>query len=546
MSLAGIGDYLIGVQASEGLDFGIIPPNPFEEGPVDPYGILLDFAKRLADVEDRLEFKVDKGRVASEIVIAKEAVKIQSDMIGLIGAVSFWDWYRDVSGAATGIIDPSQTQIRGGVIRTEKILNWDGDSYINLEAGKNPEDDIFLKALDGVKIYSDGSAFLGKETGAYLEYDADTGAFLIQCAGTSDIEGLIVGNVPTTTGYLINDKGQRGFYGGDLVFVHALQDINEGGWNIGAGDVGWGRPNQSYIYWDQDENRFLIDIKSTANNAGLAIGDFSSFDPITGSGFIHNAKAIRGYADSDLVYVAAIQAINEGGWNIGAGDVGWGRPNQSYIYWDQDENRFLIDIKSTANNAGLAIGDFSSFDPITGSGFIHNAKAIRGYANSDLVYVAAIQAINEGNWNIPAGSWGIGNPSTNKYLYWDGSTGDMTIRGNLNADDITAGTITGRMLRTAVSGQRFEVSVSDNCAYWYNSNGIKKVIIGGGGGGAFVDIAGLLYTDGIWSNGNVTLDGTGSDLRVGGTIKWAGSQSNPFTLYIYQNGWKAYSAYILT
>jgi len=462
MSLAGIGDYLIGIQASEGLEFGLIPPDPFQEGPVDPYGILLDFAKRLADVEDRLEFKVDKGKVASEIVIAKEAVKIQSDMIGLIGTVTFWDWYRDISGQATGIIDPRATQIRGDVIRTGKILNWDGDSYINLEAGKEPGDDIFLKALTGVKIYADGSAFLGKETGAYLEYDADTGAFLIQCAGTSDIEGLIVGNVPTTTGYLINDKGQRGYYNGDLVFVHALQDINEGGWNIGAGDIGWGRPNKSYVYWDQSEDRFLINVKSTANNAGLAIGDFSSFSPITGSGFIHNAKAIRGYADSDLVYVAAIQAINEG------------------------------------------------------------------------------------NWNIPAGSWGIGNPSTNKYLYWDGSTGDMTIRGNLNADDITAGTITGRMLRTAVSGQRFEVSVSDNCAYWYDSNGTKKVIIGGGVGGAFVDIAGLLYTDGIWSNGNVTLDGTGSDLRVGGTIKWAGSQSNPFTLYLYENGWKAYSAYILT
>ena len=47
----------------------------------------------------------------------------------------------------------------------------------------------------------------------------------------------------------------------------------------------------------------------------------------------------------------------------------------------------------------------------------------------------------------------------------------------INADDINAGTITGRTLRTSASGQRFIVSASTNTASFYNSSGVEVVNI---------------------------------------------------------------------
>ena len=45
----------------------------------------------------------------------------------------------------------------------------------------------------------------------------------------------------------------------------------------------------------------------------------------------------------------------------------------------------------------------------------------------------------------------------------------------INADDINAGTITGRTLRTAASGQRFIVSADTNTASFYNSSGAEVI-----------------------------------------------------------------------
>jgi len=55
------------------------------------------------------------------------------------------------------------------------------------------------------------------------------------------------------------------------------------------------------------------------------------------------------------------------------------------------------------------------------------------------------------------------------YVAWNGSA--LTVRGSLNADDISAGTITGRTLQTAASGQRFVVSASDTRAHFYADRG---------------------------------------------------------------------------
>lgn len=58
-------------------------------------------------------------------------------------------------------------------------------------------------------------------------------------------------------------------------------------------------------------------------------------------------------------------------------------------------------------------------------------------------------------------------------IFWDGDT--LTIRGDLNADDITAGTITGRNIQTAATGRRITMSSTGNNFTFYNCSGNVKV-----------------------------------------------------------------------
>lgn len=76
----------------------------------------------------------------------------------------------------------------------------------------------------------------------------------------------------------------------------------------------------------------------------------------------------------------------------------------------------------------------------------------------------------------------VGNAT--KYMQWNGTA--LTVRGEFNADDITSGTLTGRTIQTAASGERFVVSVTDKQARFYDSGGNIKAIIGTGtsGGGS--------------------------------------------------------------
>jgi hypothetical protein len=72
----------------------------------------------------------------------------------------------------------------------------------------------------------------------------------------------------------------------------------------------------------------------------------------------------------------------------------------------------------------------------------------------------------QSNWNFYFG-W-----DATKYISWNWST--LTIRWSLNADDITAGTLTGRTLQTASSWQRVVVDSVNNRITFYNSSGTSS------------------------------------------------------------------------
>jgi hypothetical protein len=96
------------------------------------------------------------------IALTREAVLIQADKIGMLGEVTFADWHRDVTGQVTGTVAPSLTQIRGGVVRTEKIFNFAGTSWIDLDASGTTD---FIRSSAGVAIKANGNFTFGN-TGA--------------------------------------------------------------------------------------------------------------------------------------------------------------------------------------------------------------------------------------------------------------------------------------------------------------------------------------------------------------------------------------------
>ena len=104
----------------------------------------------------------------SQAAVLADLALIQADKIAVAGEVTFADWHRDINGAATGVIDPSITQIRGGVIRTERVLSFDGESYLDLDAvGANP----FLKSRTNVVVNADGTFTLGGSGTKTLSFD---------------------------------------------------------------------------------------------------------------------------------------------------------------------------------------------------------------------------------------------------------------------------------------------------------------------------------------------------------------------------------------
>lgn len=94
--------------------------------------------------------------------------------------------------------------------------------------------------------------------------------------------------------------------------------------------------------------------------------------------------------------------------------------------------------------------------------------------------------------------------------------------GSLNADVINAGTITGRTLRTAASGQRVEISSSLNNLAAYNSSGTAIATIGGSTGG-LVYVVSTVTLPAVYATGTNATAIYGAGTTVGGVFGTATS-----------------------
>ena len=175
---------------------GIVPTTVVAQDPTSVQAVFADFAKRLQNIEQNIKANnVGADNILSQIELSPEAILISSSKIGIVGQVTFADWHRDVTGAATGSIDPSITQIRGGVIKTGIIENLTATSYINLDAtGATP----FIVSSSGVSIEANGNFTLGSGT-SVLGWNGTTltiGSSTVT-SGTGNSIGTIDSNAST-------------------------------------------------------------------------------------------------------------------------------------------------------------------------------------------------------------------------------------------------------------------------------------------------------------------------------------------------------------
>lgn len=196
---AQIGDFLIAKQVAQKVADPTQPPTrlPGDTGAQSILGILADISERLARAERMTKIQVSGDNVLAAITLSPEDVLITGDRISLIGEVTFADWHRDVSGQITGGIEPSITTIRGGVIRTQKILSFDSLSYMDLDAtGSNP----FIQLKTSGSLNADGTFSLGGTTGKKLVWDGSDltiqgGALL----GSTSVSTVVTGAANGTT-----------------------------------------------------------------------------------------------------------------------------------------------------------------------------------------------------------------------------------------------------------------------------------------------------------------------------------------------------------
>ena len=141
--------------------------------PVDFTSVFADFSTRLANVEIYLSANtVGKDNILSQIAISPEAILIESSKIAVVGQATFADYIRTLNGTSTGVLDPSITQIVGGVIRTGQIFSQDGYSWINLSAlGTTPFINIGNGGTPTAVIEANGNFTFGPSTGSQLTWN---------------------------------------------------------------------------------------------------------------------------------------------------------------------------------------------------------------------------------------------------------------------------------------------------------------------------------------------------------------------------------------
>lgn len=384
----------------------------------------------------------------------------------------------------------------------------------------------------------------------------------------------------------MDSKGIFGYYGDDDFpwFVVASTDMTYNGQNYHGGDFFVGNYSTAYLWWKYASQ--TLEIAGDILIAGDITSTNFAYDPVTGAltgykleystenayfgGAIISGSSTIGTAgilantigsaintDGDLTNDVVNARLNTytqkvlAGFTISADNTSASGFKAGTVTWDSSGNitggtgvaftpygiigasagtrKFAIDINGNAYFSGDitgATGTFGSVTITTGSISWSALTSVPTPLGSQSAYGLYINASYMGYWN---GSWQtyiksdgtfFFGTSADKSVSWNGTT--MSIRGSLNADDITAGTITGRTLRTSSSGTRVEVDGSNNQINFYYSSSTCGYIKG-----STIDGYACIYVSGYTHFYNyVTVSGdlnVISDLNVHSDIRAVGS-----------------------
>jgi hypothetical protein len=167
-------------------------PSPYDQS--NAQAVIAGLAARLSNLEKSVRLQVSADTVISQILLTQDAALISSDKIAIVGEVTFADWHRTISGQIAGGIDPSITQIIGGVIKTGKVQSFDGLSWLNLDAtGTTP----FIQCQSAVSIEANGNFTFGATAGAQLTWDGTN----LSLGGNSLLSGTAASTVVSNASY---------------------------------------------------------------------------------------------------------------------------------------------------------------------------------------------------------------------------------------------------------------------------------------------------------------------------------------------------------
>lgn len=167
-------------------------PSPYDIS--NSQAVIAGLAARLSHLEGAVRLQVSADTVISQILLTQDAALISSDKIAIVGEVTFADWHRTISGQIAGGLDPSITQIIGGVIKTGKVQSFDGLSWLNLDAtGTTP----FIQCQSAVSIEANGNFIFGATAGAQLTWDGTN----LSLGGNSLLAGTSTSTVVSNASY---------------------------------------------------------------------------------------------------------------------------------------------------------------------------------------------------------------------------------------------------------------------------------------------------------------------------------------------------------
>lgn len=152
---------------------------------------------------------------------------------------------------------------------------------------------------------------------------------------------------------------------------------------------------------------------------------------------------LRGITSVDEYGIFAGPTFNlTNGQFFRASDTNFDVHGLDFSLWDADSANIIM--RRNSGNPYLAIGNAAPTAYATGGGI---------WMGSD-----------SGTYKFR-----VGDLSSTDYIAYNGST--FTVRGDLNADDITAGTITGRTVQTAASGARVVMDTAPSLK-WYDASAL--------------------------------------------------------------------------